>query len=73
LTTIVSHTPASADPLPSKAENIKEGLAMGAIWIVVGVTIAVAVAKVIVRARNRSSEANLGFVSRQWLAEHRVS
>ena len=46
---------------------------MGVVWIVLGVTIAVAVATRIMRARNRSSEANLGFVSDQWIAEHRLS
>jgi len=46
---------------------------MGVIWIVFGVAIAGAVAKGIMRARHRSSESqlHLGFVSDQWLAEHR--
>jgi hypothetical protein len=46
---------------------------MGVIWIVFGVAIAGALAKRIVWARNRSSEANVGFVSDQWIAEHRLS
>jgi hypothetical protein len=46
---------------------------MGVIWIVVGVTIAGALAKGIMRAHNRSSESNLGFVSHQWIAERRLS
>ena len=46
---------------------------MSVIWVVVGVAIAGALAKGIVRARNRSSEANLGFVSDRWIAEYRLS
>ena len=46
---------------------------MGVIWIVVGVAIAGAFAKGIMRARNLSSESRLGFVSDQWIAEHRLS
>ena len=46
---------------------------MAVIWIVVGVAIAGAFAKGIIRARNRTSESELGFVSHQWIAEHRLS
>jgi len=46
---------------------------MDVIWIVVGVAIAGALSKGIMRARNRSAESHLGFVSHQWLAEHRLS
>jgi hypothetical protein len=45
---------------------------MSVVWIVVGVAIAGALAKGIMRAR-RSSESDLGFVSHQWIAEHRLS
>ena len=43
---------------------------MSLIWIVVGVAIAGGLAKRIIR--NRSSESDLGFVSHQWIAEHRL-
>jgi hypothetical protein len=43
---------------------------MGVIWIIVSIAIAVALAKGIMRARNRNSGLELGFVSHQWIAEH---
>jgi hypothetical protein len=46
---------------------------MNVIWIVAGVAIAGAIASRIIGARNGNSEPNLGFVSRQWIAEHRLS
>jgi hypothetical protein len=46
---------------------------MSIMWIVVGVAIAGAVVKGINRALNRHSESHLGFVSQQWIAEHRLS
>jgi hypothetical protein len=46
---------------------------MGVIWIVVGVGIACALARGIIRARKPGSEAHLGFVSHRWIAEHRLS
>ena len=57
----------------SAENNGKRGLSMGIIWIVVGVAIAGALFKGIMRARNRSAESHLGFVSHQWIAEHRHS
>jgi hypothetical protein len=48
-------------------------LSVNIIWIVVGTAIAGAVASGINRARNRNSESHLGFVSQQWIAEHRLS
>jgi len=46
---------------------------MGVIWIIVGVAIASVFANGIMRAHNCSSESDLGFVSHQWIAEHRLS
>jgi hypothetical protein len=46
---------------------------MGVIWIVVGVAIAGGLTKAIMRARNRRTELDLGCVSHQWIAEHRLS
>jgi hypothetical protein len=46
---------------------------MGVIWIVVSVVIAGALAKGVIWTRNRSSESDLGSVSHQWIAEHRLS
>ena len=46
---------------------------MGVISLVVGVAIAGALAKGILRPRNGSSQSDLGFVSHQWIAEHRLS
>ena len=40
-------------------------------WIVIGVGVVVA-AFVFGRARQRDGEANLGSVSNQWVAEHRL-
>jgi hypothetical protein len=54
-------------------DNVIRGVSMNVIWIVVGVAIAGAVASGINRARNRNSESHLGFVSQQWIAEHRLS
>ena len=46
---------------------------MTIVWIVVGVAIAGAVVKGIFRARRLSSESDLGGVTHQWIAEHRLS
>ena len=46
---------------------------MTIVWIVVGVAIAGALVKGIIRARSLSSESDLGCVSHQWIAEHRLS
>jgi len=46
---------------------------MDVIWIVVGLVTAGGLARRFVRARNRRSESNLGFISDQWIAEHRLS
>lgn len=59
--------------LEAQRNNTMTGLSMGVIWIVVGLVTAGGLARRIVRARNRSSEANLGFISDQWIAEHRLS
>ena len=54
------------------SRTLATALSMSVVWIVVGVAIAGALANGIMRAR-RSSESDLGFVSHQWIAEHRLS
>lgn len=46
---------------------------MGAVWIIVGTAIVGVVVKWIVWHRERRWESGLGFVSQQWIAEHRAS
>jgi hypothetical protein len=45
---------------------------MNGIWIVVGFGVSVAIA-LIVRSRGRVRQSDLGSVSNQWVAEHRLS
>jgi hypothetical protein len=46
---------------------------MNALWIVVAIGIFAALAKWIAWAYERSGPSGLGFVSHQWLEEHRLS
>ena len=48
-------------------------IAPSILLVVAGVGIACALAKGIMRARNGNSESDLGCVSHQWLAEHRLA
>jgi len=46
---------------------------MNALWIVVGLGLIGAIARTIGRSRRRRRRPDLGFVSHQWVAEHRLS
>lgn len=46
---------------------------MNIVWIVLGVGIVGVLAKRVAWPDRRDAEANLGFVSHQWLADHRLS
>jgi hypothetical protein len=70
----VSHMLAVADKvLSNRGEEAQQrDPSMNVWWIVVGLTILGAVATRMVWPRGRP-ESDLGFVSHQWLAEHRLS
>jgi hypothetical protein len=65
---------AVADPVLSNRgkEEQQRDLSMNVWWIVVGLTILGALATRMAWPRKRP-ESDLGFVSHQWLAEHRLS
>jgi hypothetical protein len=46
---------------------------MNVVWIIVGVGIVGFLAKRIAWSGKRAGQSDLGFVSQQWLAEHRLS
>ena len=46
---------------------------MTMVWIVLGIGLLVALARTIVWRRERGWEADLGFVTHQWVAEHRLA
>lgn len=46
---------------------------MNIVWILVGIGIFGVLAKQIAWPHERGEQANLGFVSQQWLLEHRLS
>jgi hypothetical protein len=46
---------------------------MNIAWIVLGIGVVAVLAKWLAWPANRDARANLGFVSHQWLAEHRLS
>jgi hypothetical protein len=46
---------------------------MNVVWIIVGVGIVGFLAKRIAWSGRRDGQSDLGFVSQQWLAEHRLS
>jgi hypothetical protein len=50
----------------------REGGAVIGIWIIVGVAVAIVI-PVIAWRRGRGRPADLGFVSSQWVAEHRLA
>jgi hypothetical protein len=66
---------AAADPLRSnRGEPEQErDLSMNIVWILVGIGIFGVLAKQIAWPHERGEQANLGFVSQQWLLEHRLS
>jgi hypothetical protein len=66
---------AAADPVLSNRgeEEEERGLSMNALWIVVCVGIFGVLAKRAAWADERGRQSDLGFVSHQWLAEHRLS
>ena len=70
----ISHIFAVADEVLWKRgeEDQQRDLSMNVWWIVVGLTILGALATRMVWPRKRR-ESDLGFVSHQWLAEHRLS
>jgi hypothetical protein len=51
----------------------KREVSMNVVWLIVGVGIVGFLAKWIVWSGTRGSQSDLGFVSQQWLAEHRLS
>jgi hypothetical protein len=55
------------------ARTPQGGLSMSVVWIVVGIAAVVAVAKLVGSLRERAWESDLGFVSHQWITEHRLS
>lgn len=46
---------------------------MNALWIVLGLALLAAVARAIGWSHARSRPPEMGFVSHQWIAEHRIS
>jgi hypothetical protein len=66
---------AAADPILSNRgeEEEERDLSMNALWIVVGIGIFGVLAKRVAWAYERGRQSALGFVSHQWLAEHRLS
>ena len=71
----VSHILAAADPVLSNRgeEEQERDLSMNVVWIVVGIGIFGVLAKWIGWPHERGGPSELGFVSQQWLAEHRLS
>jgi hypothetical protein len=65
---------AAADPLLSRhgAQQHERGPSVNAVWVVVAVGIVGALAKWVFGPYERW-QSDLGFVSQQWLAEHRIS
>jgi hypothetical protein len=51
-------------------ERLRVNISMNIVWIVLSVAIAGVIAK---WAAERHAQAHLGFVSHQWLADHRLS
>ena len=54
-------------------ETKNERVSMNVVWIIVGVGIVGFLAKWIAWSGTRGGQSDLGFVSQQWLAEHRLS
>jgi hypothetical protein len=54
-------------------ETKNERVPMNVAWIIVGVGIVGFLAKRIAWSGTRDGQSDLGFVSQQWLAEHRLS
>ena len=46
---------------------------MNIVWIILGVAAASVIAKRVARGHDRHAQSHLGFVSHQWLADHRLS
>jgi hypothetical protein len=69
--------PAAADRLRSNRGEPEQqrDLSMNVVWILVGIGIfgVLALAKRIAWPHKRGAQSDLGFVSHQWLAEHRLS
>jgi hypothetical protein len=55
------------------ARTPQGGLSMSVVWIVGGVAVLIAIAKLVGSLRERAWESDLGFVSHQWITEHRLS
>jgi len=66
---------AATDPVVSNRgeEEEERDLSMNAVWIVVGIGIFGVLARQVAWAYERGAPSELGFVSHQWLAEHRLS
>jgi hypothetical protein len=67
--------PATANPLFSNRgdEQLRRDPLMNMVWIVLSLTIASIVAKRMTWNDERHAQSHLGFVSHQWLADHRLS
>ena len=70
---VLSHMLAVANPVCStRGEERERGLSMNAGWIVIGMAIVGALVTRIAWSHGRW-ESDLGSVSQEWLAEHRLS
>ena len=71
----VWHMAADANPLFSKRgdEQLRPDTSMNMVWIILSLTFAGIVAKRMAWDDERHAQSHLGFVSRQWLADHRLS
>jgi len=72
---LVPHTAVRRVPVLSiRGEpNQYEDVSMTMVWIVLGIGLLVALARTIAWRHERGRPADLGFVSHQWVAEHRLA
>lgn len=54
-------------------EQLPPNMSMNIVWIILSVAIAGVIAKRVARVEERHAQSHLGFVSHQWLADHRLS
>lgn len=68
------HMPADANALFSNgATSNDRRISMTIVWIILGVATVGIIAKRAARGHDRHAQSHLGFVSHQWLADHRLS
>jgi hypothetical protein len=72
---VVQHMPSAADSVRSKCGEYQyePHSSMNILWIVLGIGIVGVLAKRVAWPDRRAAQTNLGFVSQQWLADHRLS